>query len=100
MKKPLDFDFTRALARGHVSYDAKVGTWWEQRSADDAHRRAYRHSAEHVRDSLRKAKVKSPLIVDYACGSFPTPASSASTARRSCSAWPRRAARRPGFPPR
>ena len=72
MKKPLDFNFTRALARGHVSYDATVGTWWEHRSADDAHKRAYRHSAEHTRDSLRKAmkknKISSPLIVDYACG--------------------------------
>jgi SAM-dependent methyltransferase len=68
MKKPLDFDFTRALARGHVSYDATVGTWWEQRSADDAHKRAYRHAAEHARDSLKKAKVKAPLVVDYACG--------------------------------
>lgn len=74
MKKPLDFNFTRALARGHVSYDATVGTWWEHRSADDAHKRAYRHSAEHTRDSVRKAlkrnkvKTSSPLIVDYACG--------------------------------
>src|SRR5690606_38806634 len=74
MKKPPDFDFTRALLRGHVSYDATVGKWWEERAADDAHRRAYRHAAEYTRDAVRKAlkkskvKVASPLIVDYACG--------------------------------
>jgi SAM-dependent methyltransferase len=68
MKNPHKFDFTRALARGHVSYDARVGQWWEHRAADAAHARAYRHSAEHVRDSLKKAKVRAPLIVDYACG--------------------------------
>lgn len=68
MKKPLHFDFTRALARGHVSYDATVGSWWESQSADEAHKRAYRHAAEYTRDSLKKAKIKAPLIVDYACG--------------------------------
>jgi SAM-dependent methyltransferase len=82
MKKKLhDIDFTRALARGHVSYDATVGTWWEKQSADDAHKRAYRHAAEYTRDHLRKslkAKIDgkagakaaptSPLVVDYACG--------------------------------
>jgi SAM-dependent methyltransferase len=68
LKKPLDFDFTRALARGHVSYDAKVGSWWEGRAADAPHARAYRHSAEYLRDALKKAKVKAPVIVDYACG--------------------------------
>lgn len=68
MKKPLDFNFTRALLRGAVSYDATVGTWWESQAADDAHKRAYRHAAETVRDRLKKARVKSPLIVDYACG--------------------------------
>ncbi|HLU70363.1 MAG TPA: class I SAM-dependent methyltransferase, partial [Fibrobacteria bacterium] len=76
MKKnvPPDFNFTRALLRGHVSYDATVGTWWESRAADTAHARAYRHVAEYTRDAvtaaLKKAKPKnaSPLIVDYACG--------------------------------
>src|SRR5690606_26322521 len=68
MKKPLDFNFTRALLRGAVSYDATVGAWWESQAADEAHKRAYRHAAEYVRDTLRKARVKSPLIVDYACG--------------------------------
>lgn len=68
MKKPLEFDFTRALARGRASYDAKVGQWWELRAADAPHARAYRHSAEYLRDSLRRARVKNPLIVDFACG--------------------------------
>ena len=68
-KTPLEFDFTRALARGHVSYDATVGAWWDNQSTDKAHQRAYRHIAESVRDSVRKKKIKSPLIVDYACGS-------------------------------
>jgi SAM-dependent methyltransferase len=68
MKKPLEFDFTRALARGRASYDAKVGQWWELRAADAPHARAYRHTAEYVRDALRKARVRAPLIVDYACG--------------------------------
>lgn len=69
-----EFNFTRALARGHISYDATVGRWWEERSADDAHKRAYRHAAEYTRDAVRKAlkaskkKVAAPLIVDYACG--------------------------------
>jgi SAM-dependent methyltransferase len=69
LKKPLDFDFTRALARGPASYDATVGTWWDNQSTDKPHQRAYRHIAECVRDSVRKKGVKSPLIVDYACGS-------------------------------
>ncbi|HEX2613658.1 MAG TPA: class I SAM-dependent methyltransferase, partial [Fibrobacteria bacterium] len=68
MKKPLEFDFTRALARGRASYDAKVGQWWELRAADAPHARAYRHTAEYLRDALRKARVRSPLIVDFACG--------------------------------
>lgn len=68
VKKPLDFDFTRALARGYVSYDARVGQWWESRAADAAHRRAYRHVAEYLRDALNKAKIRRPLVVDYACG--------------------------------
>ncbi len=68
MKNPPDIDFTRALARGRVSYDAKVGQWWELRAADAPHARAYRHTAEYVRDALRKARVRAPLIVDYACG--------------------------------
>lgn len=63
-----EIDFTRALRRGPVSYDAAVGDWWETRAADAAHRRAYAHIADAVRDSLRKRRVKSPLIVDYACG--------------------------------
>ena len=44
-KTPLEFDFTRALARGHVSYDATVGAWWDNQSTDKAHQRAYRHIA-------------------------------------------------------
>jgi SAM-dependent methyltransferase len=69
MKKPLEFDFTRALARGPVSYDARVGEWWDNQSTDGAHKRAYRHIAEYVRDAVRRKKIRSPLIVDYACGS-------------------------------
>ena len=69
MKKPLDFDFSRALARGPSSYDKRVGDWWDDRSLDAPHQRAYRHVAEHVRDAMRKRKLRSPLIVDYACGS-------------------------------
>ena len=67
-KKPHEIDFTRALRRGPVSYDAAVGAWWETRAADAPHQRAYAHVADAVRDSLRKRRVKSPLIVDYACG--------------------------------
>ena len=60
--------------RGHVSYDATVGKWWEERAADEPHARAYRHAAEYTRDAVRaalarsKKKVASPLIVDFACG--------------------------------
>ncbi len=68
MKKPPKFDFNRALARGHVCYDAGVGQWWESQAADGAHRSAYRAIAEYIRDKMRAAKIKSPLIVDYACG--------------------------------
>ena len=68
MKKPLKFDFTRALARGHVSYNAGVGQWWENQAADGSHRAAYRHVAEYIRDQMRRLKTTSPLIVDYACG--------------------------------
>jgi SAM-dependent methyltransferase len=68
-KSPLEFDFTRALARGPVSYDARVGEWWDNQSTDKPHQRAYRHIAEYVTASLRKKKIRSPLIVDYACGS-------------------------------
>lgn len=67
-KKAPEFDFTRALARGHVSYDAGVGQWWESQAADLPHRRAYRWLAEYTRDKIRAAKIKSPLIVDFACG--------------------------------
>lgn len=69
-----EFNFTRALMRGHVSYDATVGKWWEERAADEPHARAYRHAAEYTRDAVRaalarsKKKVASPLIVDFACG--------------------------------
>ena len=68
MKKPLKFDFNRALLRGHVCYDAGVGQWWESQAADGAHRSAYRTIAEYIRDKMQAAKIKSPLIVDYACG--------------------------------
>ncbi len=67
-KKPPKFDFERALARGFVSYDAGVGQWWESQAADGAHRAAYRAIAEYIRDAMRKLKIASPLIVDYACG--------------------------------
>jgi SAM-dependent methyltransferase len=68
MKKPLKFDFERALAKGHVCYDGGVGQWWESQAADGAHKAAYRAIAEYIRDEIRKLKIPSPLIVDYACG--------------------------------
>jgi SAM-dependent methyltransferase len=68
VKKPLQFDFNRALARGHACYDASIGKWWENQAANSSHQRAYRHIAEYVRERIQKTKIRSPLIVDYACG--------------------------------
>jgi hypothetical protein len=41
MKDISTLNFERALARGHRCYDAGVGKWWETRSSDGPHRRAY-----------------------------------------------------------
>ncbi len=68
-KKLPDLDFNRALARGHVCYNARVGAWWESQAADGAHRRAYRQLADYVRQSAFGRAPGAPLLVDYGCGS-------------------------------
>jgi SAM-dependent methyltransferase len=47
------------------SYNDEVGRWWLERSAEAAHRRAYRNIADFIKDSFARPP---GMIVDYACG--------------------------------
>src|SRR6185295_7485105 len=61
-----DIDFQRAFARGRKSYDTPVGDWWEGRSSDPAHQRAYARIADFLAGRFGSRQPR--LIVDYACG--------------------------------
>ena len=61
-----DIDFDAVLERGRRSYNRKVGQWWRQQAGDRVHAYAYRKIADHVASAARG---RSPVIVDYACGS-------------------------------
>lgn len=59
-------DFDTELRRGAGSYDHQVGKWWLERCCDEAHRKAYRNIARHIKKNLKKTPQR---IIDYACGS-------------------------------
>ena len=59
-------DFDHELLAGRKSYEGKVGKWWVQQADNAAHNYAYRKIADFV---LSFARRKSPVIVDYGCGS-------------------------------
>jgi SAM-dependent methyltransferase len=46
-------------------YNGEMARWWQRRSMDYSHRRAYRKIADFIRDSYRRDP---RMIVDYACG--------------------------------
>jgi SAM-dependent methyltransferase len=50
------------------TYDGKVAQWWLERSADAAHKYAYKTIADFLRSSFA---VEPRLIIDYACGAGP-----------------------------
>lgn len=67
-----DIDFTRLLTQGASTYDSSVGEWWQNRSLDEAHRRAYRHIVNCTARQLQEMGLPSPeCVVDYACGAGP-----------------------------
>jgi SAM-dependent methyltransferase len=46
-------------------YNGEMARWWQRRSTDYSHVRAYGKIADFIRDSYRRAP---KMIVDYACG--------------------------------
>ena len=58
-------DFDRAHGRGYRMYDGAVGRWWQGRTQDEAHRRAYREVLRWVPHASPGAGLR---ITDYACG--------------------------------
>ncbi len=60
-----DISFDDELGRGVVSYNDKVGRWWDTQSVNAAHRYAYRTIADFVRETYAGSP---QLIVDFACG--------------------------------
>lgn len=64
-----DVDFDSLLTRGAATYDSAVGEWWQGRSLDAAHKKAYRHIAQAARWVLQThGKDEPKRVLDYACG--------------------------------
>ena len=57
--------FERELSRGIVTYNEKVGRWWQRQASNPIHKYAYRNIAGFIRSSFPRAP---EVIVDYACG--------------------------------
>jgi len=69
-KKRPDLDFDSLLTRGASTYDSPVGEWWQKRTLDAAHRKAYQHIAQSARWILQTHGMAEPRrVLDYACGS-------------------------------
>jgi len=58
-------DFARELGRGLSAYQDRLASWWLDRTADAAHRRAYRRIADYIADSFPRPPRR---ITDYGCG--------------------------------
>jgi len=58
--------FDQELNRGVVSYNGKLGRWWQRQASNTVHKYAYRNIANYIRASSSGAACH---IVDYACGS-------------------------------
>ncbi len=64
--KKNSINFEKELAKGRVSYEKKVGDWWQGRAADKAHAKAYSHILDVTEKQFKNFQGK--VIVDYACG--------------------------------
>ncbi|NLB64023.1 MAG: class I SAM-dependent methyltransferase [Fibrobacter sp.] len=64
-----DIDFEDLLATGADAYNTEVGSWWQELSLDEPHRRAYKHIAQSAAKFCKEMKVDPAWIADYACGS-------------------------------
>ncbi|HSQ41267.1 MAG TPA: class I SAM-dependent methyltransferase [Fibrobacteraceae bacterium] len=61
-------DFDNLLSKGATTYDSVVGDWWQSRSLDAAHRKAYRHIAKATRNFCEAISLHPKRALDYACG--------------------------------
>jgi SAM-dependent methyltransferase len=62
-------DFDHHLTQGAHSYDSPVGTWWKERTTDQAHQEAYSNIARQTHQKWYSEHKDAPqCIVDYACG--------------------------------
>jgi SAM-dependent methyltransferase len=65
---PPNMDFERLLARGHHSYNRKVGDWWREQAENGAHKRAYKNISQYLYEVCNNRNQEPAFIVDYACG--------------------------------
>lgn len=58
-----EIDFDDELAKGVVTYEKKLGSWWTSRAVDRSHALAYTRIARFISENLSPES-----IIDYACG--------------------------------
>jgi len=63
-----NIDFDTHLTGNGQAYDTPVGDWWQERTLDLAHRKAYQHIAMASAGFCDVMGFKSPLLLDYTCG--------------------------------
>ena len=62
-------DFDKEFVKGSAAFEGFLADWWQEKSNDPAHRRAYRNISSKMHQTLTDAGIASPeFIVDYACG--------------------------------
>lgn len=62
-------DFDKEFVKGSAAFEGFLADWWQEKSNDPAHRRAYRNISSKMHQILSEAGFISPKsIVDYACG--------------------------------
>lgn len=62
-------DFEKEFVKGSAAFEGFLADWWQEKSNDPAHRRAYRNIATKMHQTLSETGIVSPkFIVDYACG--------------------------------